>query len=91
MPKATQLRDPSMSGLVTLALAAGERHTPSYLVHTPYSVACQQRFLPLTGSRNPRPEPLCGAGKYFRLQGGQGRPLGRGDMLSPEGGEKPVK
>lgn len=34
MPRATQMRDPSTSGFVTLPLAAGERHTPSYLAHT---------------------------------------------------------
>lgn len=34
------------------------------------------------GSRKQKPEPLCGAGKSFRLQGSRGRPLRGGDIYA---------
>lgn len=76
MPRATQQRDSSMSGLVTLPLVCPK------LPGTPILYPCHlpaKRLLPLTGSRNQKPELVCGAGRYFRRQG---RPLRGGDLLA---------
>lgn len=81
MSKVTQLRDSSLSGL---CLLHPDRDIPQAAWRTRFVLLlfAGERLLPPISSRNQKPEPLHGVGKYFRLQGGQGRPLRGGDTYS---------
>lgn len=77
MPRATQQRDSSTSGLVTLPLARPK--LPGAHGLYPCRLPAES-LLPLTSSRNQEPELVFGAGRSCRLQSGQENPLRGGGI-----------
>lgn len=77
MPRATQQRDSSVSGLVTLPLARPKLAGAHGLY--PCRLPAES-LLPLTSSRNQEPGLVFGAGRSCRRQSGQEKPLRAGGI-----------